>query len=236
MVAHQRMSINPLQARIATMKDVGKPTLYRLSTSAQQYFASPLSAFKDILLICLSIPGLLALLYPKAVCDTGGPRQSTPATASLAGPTPLGTCNCGTSVAEARAMGCKYDALSSAWLPARCIDEELSREFEMAGPGPSGRWSYWKDINLTEELSVSELGDYADVSGFEYHTTQEWHFVHCIFYWRKQYRSRYNHIWVEPRYNSEHHINHCTGVFRGGMRGISSSGVALRSDPWPGWQ
>lgn len=52
------------------------------------------------------------------------------------------TCSCGKSVAEAIANGCKYDLLASAWLPEQCRDDELTAEFNKAGPGPNGEWTY----------------------------------------------------------------------------------------------
>jgi hypothetical protein len=44
-------------------------------------------------------------------------------------------CDCGESVAEAISLGCKFDALSMAWLPEHCRDDELTAEFDMTGKG-----------------------------------------------------------------------------------------------------
>lgn len=44
------------------------------------------------------------------------------------------SCNCGETVAEARANGCVYDSLAAAWLPPHCRSEAITAEFEMAGP------------------------------------------------------------------------------------------------------
>ncbi|KAF2818570.1 hypothetical protein CC86DRAFT_433404 [Ophiobolus disseminans] len=35
-------------------------------------------------------------------------------------------CDCGETVAEAMALGCKFDALSMTWLPKHCRDDELT--------------------------------------------------------------------------------------------------------------
>ena len=46
-------------------------------------------------------------------------------------------CDCGKSVAEAVSLGCKFDALSMAWLPEHCRDDELTAEFDTTGKGKS---------------------------------------------------------------------------------------------------
>jgi hypothetical protein len=67
---------------------------------------------------------------------------------------------CGNSTTEATALGCKYDTLASAWLPEPCRDDELTAEFDRAGPG--GSWKYYSDENLTTELTLAELALYGD--------------------------------------------------------------------------
>ena len=48
---------------------------------------------------------------------------------------PLQGCDCGESVEEAKSLGCKFDALSMAWLPEHCRDDELTAEFDTTGKG-----------------------------------------------------------------------------------------------------
>lgn len=109
---------------------------------------------KDILLAALGFLGLSALLLTLYLSsqaktdnkDTSGLwRQS---------------CYCGKSIAEAKTMGCKYDALSSAWLPPHCRDDDLTAEFLAHEDGP---WEYWADQAHTKLLTleeVSSLGTY----------------------------------------------------------------------------
>lgn len=209
-------------------------TLPNLLSYTRAYLRSPIIVFKDFVLLCLALQGCIVLLYPDDVCRDRNIALLPRETASLGGPTPLGTCNCGNSVAQAIEMGCKYDALAAAWLPPQCRDEALTREFEMAGVGPGGQWQYWKDENFTQEIPRNELGMHADEPGFLFHAVAEWHFLHCIFYWRKQFRARSTGVFVEPRYNTEGHINHCTSILRDGLEGKVVSGVLLVSDPRPG--
>lgn len=118
------------------------------------------------------------------------------------------SCNCGESVAEARANGCKYDSISAAWLPPYCRDDALAEEFNHAGPGPNGEWEYYTDINKTRRLSLEEISLLADNGGFFY-MTQQWHVRHCHFVWRMQFRARWTKIHVSLRDDNEHHIMHC---------------------------
>ena len=135
-------------------------------------------------------------------------------------------CNCGSSTAEALSLGCKYDSLAAAWLPEHCRNDELTAEFETMGPGTNGSWIYWADSNHTQVVSVEEIAAMADDHEARFHMSYDWHVVHCIFYWRKQYQSRFNGRIVEPRDDSEEHIMHCLMVIRNEVWG-TVAGVAL---------
>jgi hypothetical protein len=122
-------------------------------------------------------------------------------------------CNCGNSTTEALLLGCKFVPMAAAWLPRACRDDELSFEFDHAGPGPNNSWAYFADKPGTPELGLDEVALLADVPGALYFTTREWHIVHCVYYWKKLHRSRSTGVVVEPRYDSEKHIDHCLSLF-----------------------
>lgn len=85
------------------------------------------------------------------------------------------SCNCGNSIAEAIAQGCKYDAMSTAWLPAACRDDDLSYEFDHAGPGPNGEWGYYADRDGNVSLTLEDVSMRAeDDDGQGIWVTQEW--------------------------------------------------------------
>ena len=83
-------------------------------------------------------------------------------------------------------------------------------------------------------INASDVGAMADVHGFLYYQTLEWHIVHCYFYWIKARRARDNGVTMEKRYDSEGHIRHCAGVFltRGhDLQAVRTfSGISLTSD------
>ena len=61
------------------------------------------------------------------------------------------------------------------------------------------------------------------------HMSEKWHKLHCMFYWRKLYRTKFNGKMVEPRSDSERHINHCGHVLM--MPNVGTvSGVELNTD------
>jgi hypothetical protein len=61
------------------------------------------------------------------------------------------------------------------------------------------------------------------------HMDEHWHTIHCIFYWRKQFRTRFNGKIVEPSSDSEGHIKHCGQIFQNPGYG-TKSGVALNTN------
>lgn len=130
------------------------------------------------------------------------------------GPKPI-TCLCGSSTAEAEAMGCKYDSLAACWLPDHCRDDELTAEFERAGTEPNGEWPYWADTNATKRISLKEVGLLADRPKSEamFYSTFGWHKAHCAFYWRKEFRMRAKGLMLEDRYDRESHVAHCYPIF-----------------------
>jgi hypothetical protein len=130
-------------------------------------------------------------------------------------------CLCGNSVREAKAMGCKFDSLAMAWLPEHCRDEELTAEFERAGPG--GHWTYWTDAKHTSEISIEDISIQGENPDFWFHMTGHWHAVHCLYYWLKQFRSRSNGKMVEPTSDSIHHIRHCHKMILNETFGVTAN-------------
>ncbi len=119
-----------------------------------------------------------------------------------------------------------YDTMAAAWLPLACRDDELSTQFNQAGPGRDGQWYYWADRNQTKRLSLTELSHLAD-SGRPFFTTWDWHVAHCFWRWRKQIRGRdmmAAHLYAGAAYG---HIAHCEEIMKADPNAIVASGVAL---------
>jgi len=58
---------------------------------------------------------------------------------------------CGSTVAEARARGCRFAMVNQAWVPNECFDEELEAEYQA-----EKRWRFWLQPNRTGEVSWEE--------------------------------------------------------------------------------
>lgn len=183
----------------------------------RKYLKPALSTVKDVVLTAFAVLGFASLVRP---------WNRTAATE----PAAFVSCDCGNSTAEARALGCKYDSLAAAWLPAHCRDDELTAEFERSGPGPEGQWTYWRDGGHTDEVGLEEIAQMADDTSARFHMTGHWHVIHCIFYWRKEHRARVGgKMVVEGRSFSEKHSKHCGNIFLDPGRD-TIAGVALNTD------
>ena len=136
-------------------------------------------------------------------------------------------CDCGSSIAEALSLGCKYDSMAAAWLPELCRDDELTAEFDRAGPGPGGRWYYWSDPYRENELTLIEMAELAD-SGKPFFTNWEWHVAHCFYFFRKQIRNGFTKasLGTSDPYG---HIIHCEEIVKSDPTKTVMSGVGLNS-------
>lgn len=141
--------------------------------------------------------------------------------------TPPNLCYCGNTLVEAHALGCEYVAMASAYLPAHCRDPALESDFETIGPSSRGAWSYHADESLTQSLTSAEIARFAG-STTKYYTSWEWHVLHCLFYWRKMHRAQFLGTVIEPRFNTDNHIHHCTKLILNGDRnGSTTSGIDM---------
>jgi hypothetical protein len=126
------------------------------------------------------------------------------------------SCACGSSLAEARALDCRFDPLASAWLRPQCIDEDLTAEFNRAGPEPDGSWNYYTDFQKSGTYTLEQVANLAD-TGIYYYNTQAWHLAHCTFNWRKSLRSRWTGVVMEARSDTEEHVKHCEAMMKTGQ-------------------
>jgi hypothetical protein len=142
------------------------------------------------------------------------------------------SCNCGETVSEAIANGCRYDSFAAAWLPPACRNDELIDHFEHAGPNPDGSWPYYGDKNKTQVLSLEQVSLLPETGG-HFFTTHQWHLVHCAYYWKKMFLATEKGTTIEHRYNNLVHLDHCEMMFlkRDPLDTIvTEAGVSLHSD------
>lgn len=142
------------------------------------------------------------------------------------------SCWCGESLTEAISLNCRFDSISASWLPAHCRDDELAEQFDHAGPGPDGSWTFYTDENKTQTLDRSEIAALGG-STTHFYATHEWHVSHCAWFWRKQVRAAQTGVTIEERFKGVWHVEHCEMMFkrRGSLDDIiAHTGVALGGD------
>ncbi|GIZ41213.1 hypothetical protein CKM354_000452600 [Cercospora kikuchii] len=182
-----------------------KTRLARLGSIAKTVFRSPAGRIVTLLaLLTLSAPLIFKFVAARSQ-------------------RPLNKCYCGTTIAEAESLGCKFDPMSPAWLPAECRDAELSDAFEQAATNlqAGGVWRYFSDVNMTQPISKEEVGAMADTGDF-FFADQHWHSMHCMFMWQKRELALLGKVVLEERYDVPLHAEHCTRVLTSKSKGAFS--------------
>lgn len=88
---------------------------------------------------------------------------------------------CGSTSAEARKLGCIFETTLSLWVPPDCYDFELETIYlQQEG------LKYYRDVNLTEEVSLREVKTGEAVGWF---VPWDHHVRHCSFAFRKFHRA-----------------------------------------------
>ncbi|KAK5050519.1 hypothetical protein LTR84_003800 [Exophiala bonariae] len=109
--------------------------------------------------------------------------------------------DCGDSVEEAKALGCKYDVLLNHWVPAPCVDDEFVQEYQ-----EDDSWAAYYDEDMTHQIMTSDEMSELDI----YYTSVRDHVNHCAMIWKKQFyvlfeeRSAFDSVIVTP-----YHTDHC---------------------------
>ena len=112
---------------------------------------------------------------------------------------------CGKSPEEAKARGCRFDMLATAWLPPRCIDDELVDEFIKLG-----NWQFYTEMHGDKKHDSYEpefLGSFSEPKSIW--TTRAWHHMHCLYMWKKIGRALVRGRSTDAETVSEPHTQHC---------------------------
>ena len=109
-----------------------------------------------------------------------------------------------TSTAEARSLGCEFDVLANAWVPAQCIDRETLTRYK-----ERGTWTAYANQEGTELVDAEDIPERE-----QYYTTRWDHAVHCAFVWQKQHRGYLTGgLHMDAMSASYNHTVHCSEVF-----------------------
>lgn len=110
---------------------------------------------------------------------------------------------CGLSVESAQQARCRWSAMTFAWYPAACYDEELDREFMGLQD-----WKWYSTDKLREE---DELPRDAILRGKipKAFMSMEYHKMHCMYTVRKLYRSTMGKALCDNYILTLGHLKHC---------------------------
>lgn len=143
--------------------------------------------------------------------DSGGPPYNRKLPFSPEGSDPNGTPaswhngDCGNSVADAQAQGCKFDIVLHAWLPPACITAEDDADAEEIYAMEDWQWGTTSHLN---ESAVSI--DQIRTGTYEFlWTSTEWHLAHCTFVWRRLHRAILDGRMIDSYTSNYHHTKHC---------------------------
>ncbi|TLD37266.1 Major facilitator superfamily transporter [Venturia nashicola] len=90
------------------------------------------------------------------------------------------TFECGHTVSEAIAAGCKFDPTIFSWLPERCEDRELAAELQS-----NTTWTVHADLEGKIPLSDSEFSTNKTIA----YVTNRNHVLHCLYLWKRLHRA-----------------------------------------------
>jgi hypothetical protein len=119
--------------------------------------------------------------------------------------------HCGSTPAEARALGCKFEVHNFAWVPPDCFDDQLAAEWD-ADPS----WAFSRNMTAQPNISPPDLYTREEgESGDLQHAIVPWrqHVAHCAFIMRKYQRSVMMNRPMDNWTYSYHHTSHCADNF-----------------------
>lgn len=112
--------------------------------------------------------------------------------------------DCGSSPAEAKQRGCKFDILSFAWQTKECYDGDLMSEFINSGP-----WQFYEGPNSTSSRVTLEVANRGERDMF---VNWGYHVWHCTFMWRQMHRAFVVRGYIDSHLDDYAHTLHCQQV------------------------
>jgi hypothetical protein len=118
---------------------------------------------------------------------------------------------CGNSSAEARALGCRFNQLTWAWLPPDCPmyanDQFMAAE----------EWVYWEDLERTKAVGEEVWDEVLDGERMIFAELRE-HATHCVYYFLSASQViRDGTPYYDKMVNYDHH-EHCANMLLGLLR------------------
>ncbi|KAK4107470.1 hypothetical protein N656DRAFT_677787, partial [Canariomyces notabilis] len=143
---------------------------------------------------------------------------------------------CGLSASEARQRGCVFDAVIMGWVPWRCYDAGLARDFLAEKDWPFYRGPGWKAMDNTSDASDSGLRmPLEEVLRGEWSTLyveEEFYLFQCTYTWRKTWQAAMSGGMLDGYVGDSHHTSHCEMLITKGPHLDKNVYMKYASCPW----
>ena len=174
------------------------------NTSANRYRKSMKKAWSTttgFLAIIALVLAIIALVSSPRTHKHENHHHSQPSDISTP-PTDTSTwLSCGSTSTEARAQGCRFDVMMSAWVHERCYDAELMEQTLSVE-----RFTWFEDLAMTLPVpeSVVRLGNHHRL-----YTRPDFHYKHCAYVWLRQMRAWRGQAAIDDNSWGFEHTVHC---------------------------
>lgn len=123
-------------------KAVDNTLLWDTSSSTTSTIVRRWHMITTHLLVCL-LTALACWIFVVSTAQDNFPRPRT-----------TKTLTCGNSTTEAKALGCEFDPLTVAWIPAPCINHEITQLFMADSP-----WVAYSDKTSSEVINREQMAE-----------------------------------------------------------------------------
>jgi hypothetical protein len=156
-------------------------------------------------LLAITVVVLLALLATRRTLETHRQVSMAPFD-PFANDTELARQwhDCGEASDEARASGCKFDMMLSAWIHADCYDQELMEQYLS-----EGNYTWYRDNSFRQTISDAEvrLGNHEKI-----YSRVDFHYSHCAYVWEMQLRAYRTGKAIDLDVYNYLHTVHCANI------------------------
>ncbi|KAK1757775.1 hypothetical protein QBC47DRAFT_442818 [Echria macrotheca] len=144
----------------------------------------------------------------------------------------VGQEECGLSPSEARKNNCVFDPIIMGWVPGRCYDADLARDFLSRR-----NWTFHRtppDGNGKTDDVVVEMSDVLAGDWDFLYVEPQFYILQCLYTWKKTWRAAVENaaVVVDGYLADEHHTNHCEMLITKGPEREKSLYMKYSSCPW----
>ncbi|MCJ1329216.1 hypothetical protein MMC10_005894 [Thelotrema lepadinum] len=208
---YTKLSSRGEQESKETFSTTDSSSLEDLETAADVASRRLKWAFIYISAVSLVIPAfaLAATALFAHQCRSCSPSAPSPSpSTNISHGIPAPEFDCGWSPAEARAKGCKFDVVTTSWMPEACSTDYTSEYVSTSDDGQG--YQFFTDKSGTRPITPNELREYDYTMRFW--STKKWHLTHCLFIFKRFYDAVEKGKRITTHEQEMEHADHCVGL------------------------